>query len=331
MISLLTGLLRCVGPGRRGCGDRRSRRQSAMRVERVGGPVPAAVEAVSVGLAAGGGDRCGAAEVGEGGFGAQPVGVVAGGDQQLPGDVGPTPTQGGSMPGAVAATSGRGVVEVGDLGGELLMAAGQPSAAPRWRWAGSAVAVGAQRGAGHQASVASSGRAARSGAVTSRALIWLIACGAGLDRAAAGHPQGRMASTGPSGSWGCRCGPGQGGPGGGVGVDRVGLAPGGGSCGRAGRPRSPRPRRCAVAGQAGPIGAGALHPDPRRPKPAASQQRRSRLGWPGTDSIPSCRPRRRAPRRGGPRCGCHPPGHHRQMLPHRRVTLPATKLFTRSC
>src|ERR1700733_5655737 len=42
----------------------------------VGGAVAAAVEAVAVGAAAAGGYGCGAAEVGEGGFVAEPVGVV---------------------------------------------------------------------------------------------------------------------------------------------------------------------------------------------------------------------------------------------------------------
>lgn len=45
-------------------------------------PVTAAVEAVSGGLSGAGGDRGGAAERGERCFGAEPVGVVAGGDQQ---------------------------------------------------------------------------------------------------------------------------------------------------------------------------------------------------------------------------------------------------------
>ena len=43
---------------------------------------------MSVGAAGAGRDRRDAAQVGEGGLAAQPVGVVAGGDQQLPGDLG---------------------------------------------------------------------------------------------------------------------------------------------------------------------------------------------------------------------------------------------------
>jgi hypothetical protein len=54
----------------------------------VRGAVTAAVETVPVGASAAGGQRCRAAQVRQGGFGAQPVRVVAGGGQQLPGDIG---------------------------------------------------------------------------------------------------------------------------------------------------------------------------------------------------------------------------------------------------
>jgi hypothetical protein len=56
---------------------------------RVGLPVSTAVETVaSVGLAGPGRDRAGAAQLREGGFGPDPVGVVAGGGEELAGDVG---------------------------------------------------------------------------------------------------------------------------------------------------------------------------------------------------------------------------------------------------
>src|SRR5215204_7576630 len=57
-------------------------------VERVvGATVAAAVGPVAVGASAAGGDRCGAAEVREGGFGLDPVKVVAGADEHLAGDL----------------------------------------------------------------------------------------------------------------------------------------------------------------------------------------------------------------------------------------------------
>ena len=62
------------------------------QVERgVGLPVPAAVESVTAGHARGGREWGDAAEHGEAGLRAEPVGVVAGGDQQLAGDLGPDP------------------------------------------------------------------------------------------------------------------------------------------------------------------------------------------------------------------------------------------------
>src|SRR6266536_114697 len=60
----------------------------------VGVAVTAAVEAVFVGAAAAGLDRGDTAEVGEGGFAVQPVGVVTGGGQQLGGGIGADTEQG---------------------------------------------------------------------------------------------------------------------------------------------------------------------------------------------------------------------------------------------
>jgi hypothetical protein len=53
----------------------------------VGVAVPAAVQPVPAGLARAGRDGGDAAQVGEGGLAAQPLGVLAGGDQQLAGVV----------------------------------------------------------------------------------------------------------------------------------------------------------------------------------------------------------------------------------------------------
>ena len=61
-------------------------------VERVvGATVTAAIEPVSMGASAAGGYRRGAAEVREGGFGLDPVKVVAGADEHLAGDLGSNP------------------------------------------------------------------------------------------------------------------------------------------------------------------------------------------------------------------------------------------------
>jgi hypothetical protein len=54
----------------------------------VGAAVAAADESVTTGPPGGGWDRRGAAQVGEGGFGSQLLRVVAGGGEQLAGDVG---------------------------------------------------------------------------------------------------------------------------------------------------------------------------------------------------------------------------------------------------
>ena len=54
----------------------------------VGGAVAAAVEPVAINAAAAGRQGCDSAQVREGGLAVQPVWVVPGGDQQLPGDVG---------------------------------------------------------------------------------------------------------------------------------------------------------------------------------------------------------------------------------------------------
>ena len=59
---------------------------------RVGLPVPAAIEPEpTAGFARSGRDWADPAELGEGGFGTDPIGVVADGDQQLSGGVEPHP------------------------------------------------------------------------------------------------------------------------------------------------------------------------------------------------------------------------------------------------
>lgn len=73
--------------GRSGGGQERQRRGHCWR-HIVGATVTAAIEPVSVGASAAGGDRRGAAEVREGGFGLDPVKVVACADERLAGDLG---------------------------------------------------------------------------------------------------------------------------------------------------------------------------------------------------------------------------------------------------
>ena len=71
----------------------------------VGLPVTTGVEAVPFGLAGGGRDRGGAAQVRPGGFAAQPFGVVPGGDQSSAAVSVPTPCR-ASSPGACPVTRG---------------------------------------------------------------------------------------------------------------------------------------------------------------------------------------------------------------------------------
>jgi hypothetical protein len=91
----------------------------------IGASVPATVEASALGLAGGGLDRADAAQRGEGRFGAQPVGVVTSGDEQV---------GAGVRADAVAVEQRRGMrgdrfgqvgVEIVDFGGEVLDAARQ--------------------------------------------------------------------------------------------------------------------------------------------------------------------------------------------------------------
>ena len=104
----------------------------------VGLAVTAAVESVAVGAARGRRDRGGAAKMGEGGLAAEPMGIVTGGHQQLPGGVDPNPGQGDQ------GRRGRGdqqlelSIKLSELGLELLPAASQGPQARLGRgyWAG---------------------------------------------------------------------------------------------------------------------------------------------------------------------------------------------------
>jgi len=83
----------------------------------VGVAVAAAVQPVTAAGAAGGGrERRDAAEPGEGSFGAQPGGVVPGGDQQLPGGIDADAGQGDQLRNGGGDQRGELGVEVVDLG-----------------------------------------------------------------------------------------------------------------------------------------------------------------------------------------------------------------------
>ena len=100
----------------------------------VAGPV----ESVAVGAARGRRDGGGAAQVREGGFGAEPLGVVAGGDQQLAGGVDPDPGQGQQGRSNSGDQRLELAVELVELGLEVLPAPGQgpQSGLGRGRWTG---------------------------------------------------------------------------------------------------------------------------------------------------------------------------------------------------
>jgi len=91
----------------------------------VGLAVAAAVQPVPVGAAGGDGYRGGSAEPGEGGFRAQPVRVVPGGDQELPGGVHADAGQRDEFGSGGGDQRGELRVQVVDLGLRRLPAAGQ--------------------------------------------------------------------------------------------------------------------------------------------------------------------------------------------------------------
>ena len=224
----------------------------------VGLAVAAAVEPVPVGLAGGGGDRGDAAEHGERGLGAQPVGVVPGGDQQLAGDVGADAVQ-GEQGGVSAVTSGsirasssvisavrrgwrRARARSGDLGGlgGVGGACSRSGRSGRRRWPPACAwrrpaQLGAQGvGGGHD-----------------QRLDLALAVGALVARRCAGPRAGRAAPRPHRrGSWGPRCAPGPARPGRRPRRRSGRTCPArGGSCGRAGRPR-PASTPCGAAGTA---------------------------------------------------------------------------------
>jgi hypothetical protein len=91
----------------------------------VGAAVTSPVEPVAVGATRGRGDGRGTAQVGEGGFGAEPLGIVAGGDQQLAGGVDPDPGQGEQGGGDGGDQGLQLAIEVVELALELLPTPGQ--------------------------------------------------------------------------------------------------------------------------------------------------------------------------------------------------------------
>jgi len=93
----------------------------------VGGAVTSAVEPVTVGSAAAGWDRGHAAQVRERGFGTKPVGVVAGGDEDLPGDLDPDAGQREQPRGGGGHQCSELSVGLDDLLGQVLVALGQPA------------------------------------------------------------------------------------------------------------------------------------------------------------------------------------------------------------
>ena len=91
----------------------------------VGVAVAASVESVSVGAAAAGRDRRDAAQVGERGFGGDPVGVVAGAGEELAGDLGADTGKGEQRGRDLTDQLVELVVGFADLLGQLLVASGE--------------------------------------------------------------------------------------------------------------------------------------------------------------------------------------------------------------
>ena len=125
-------------------------------------------------LAGIGGD---AAQVGEGGFGGDPVGIVAGAGEELAGDLGPDAGQGEQGWGDLGADQlVELVVGVGDLFGQLLVAAGESAQRGLGGMLGVAeLLTGTQPGAGRDhhrgAAGGAAAHAAAAGPVTIKALI----------------------------------------------------------------------------------------------------------------------------------------------------------------
>src|SRR5512132_4394012 len=235
---------------------------------RVGLAVAAPVEPVALGLAGGGGQWRGGAEHRDGGFAAQPLGVVAGGDQQLPGGLHADPGRGHQLRGELADQGGDELVEVGDLVVELQDAAGQRFQRDPGGDHGVAEpgGVGPPGGAGadelHAGEVADLvaqllGR--RDNVVAQQ----LQRGPAALDRGGAGQPQyPQRFDRAVFGLGGAGAPAGQGGAGGVLGVEGVVLAPAA-PVGAVGPVNlgDLDPGLAEVAGDAGAVAAGALDPD----------------------------------------------------------------------
>ena len=103
--------------------------------------VAASVESVSVHAAAAGRDRCGAAQMGEGGLGGDPVGVIAGARQELAGDLGADTAKREQVGRDVGDQLGDLVIGFADLLAQLLVTSGESTqgglgglrGSPNWR------------------------------------------------------------------------------------------------------------------------------------------------------------------------------------------------------
>src|SRR5205823_5612181 len=161
----------------------------------VGCPVAAAVEPVSVGAPGAGGDRRGAAQVGQGGLGAAPFGVVAGGDQQLAGHVGSGSVDGAGGRGGGGDQGAEAPVGQRDLGVQAVHPAGDGAQRGGGRGGGivEVVVGGGQAGAAvdeRGSGQTGQGGAQRLGCGGEQPVQLVRRGGAGLDRAAAADPQG---------------------------------------------------------------------------------------------------------------------------------------------
>ena len=198
----------------------------------VGVAVTAVVEAVAVGAAGGDGDRAGAAERGERRFAAEPLDVLAGGDQQRAGVTGGDGDARGRGRRCLGDERFELAIERGDLGVEIDHAARERSQrglrrVDRARAAASGRREGARRASRGRVCVlrAAAARRSSSGAVTIRPLQRVERGAARLDRAVAHDPQltdrlddpGRvLGDHDPAGGQHVACGH--------LGVDRVALA-----------------------------------------------------------------------------------------------------------
>jgi hypothetical protein len=206
--------------------------------------------------------------VGEGGLTAQPFGVLAGGCQQLAGMVVADREQLQQPGSGPTDEDGQPLVGQGDLLVQQLDALGdhhQRGLGPL-DWVGQRGLVRAQPGAGDDqrrggAAVQRFSQAGRSG--DQQRLELVDGRGAGLDRATAGGAQRPDRLHDPVASLGDRGrGPGQHGPGGRLGVDRVRLAPlaAGPTVGSVDL-HHPHALVQEHLGQSGAVAAGAFHPD----------------------------------------------------------------------